>query len=69
MSREFYPEFTVVGTGYSWGKSKLEFRRKVHDENPENFREEVQKALNAVALLTAHFCRRFAKHTRDHRRV
>lgn len=58
-----------LGIEYSWGKSKLEFRRKINDCIAKNLRKNTLKALDADDILFLDRVRRFARHTRDYRRV
>lgn len=69
MSPKCHPELAGVGVEYSWGKSKLEFRRKINDEDPKHLKENVLKALSTDGILTLERVRRFARRTRDYRRT
>ncbi|CAM9157910.1 unnamed protein product, partial [Hapterophycus canaliculatus] len=62
MSSKCHPE-------YSWGKSQLEFRRKINDEDPSHLEQNMRKALNTEQVLTLERVRRFARRTRDYRRT
>lgn len=69
MSPKCHPELAGVGIEYSWGKAKLEFRRKINDENPKKLEENMLKALSTEMILTLKRIRRFARRTRDYRRT
>lgn len=69
MSPKCHPEIAGVGIEYSWGKSKLEFRRNINDEIVKNLRENMLKALSTDKILTLGRVRRFARRTRDYRRT
>lgn len=68
MSPKCHPELAGIGTEYAWGKSKLEFRRRINDEDPRKLRQNTLKSLDADTILTLERVRRFARRTRDYRR-
>ena len=49
------------------GRAKLEFRRKINDEDPKHLKEDVLKALSTDGFLPLERVRRFARRTRDYR--
>eukprot|EP00733_Pompholyxophrys_punicea_P000792 Pompholyxophrys_punicea_v1_NODE_290_length_2356_cov_40.811280.p1 type:complete len:268 gc:universal NODE_290_length_2356_cov_40.811280:1473-2276(+) len=67
MSPKCHPELAGVGIEYSWGKSKLEFRRRINDQVPANLQQNVIKSLS-VDVLPLSRIRKFARRTRDYRR-
>ena len=67
-SPKYHPELAGVGIEYSWGKAKLEFRRNINDCVPTHLRENVKKALD-ISILSLERVRRFARRTRDYKRV
>lgn len=69
MSPKCHPELAGMGIEYSWGKAKLEFRRRTNDENPKKLEKNMLKALSTEAILTLQRIRRFARRTRDYRRT
>jgi len=68
MSPKYHPELAGVGIEYVWGKSKLEFRRNINDCVPKHLHENIAKALHAD-LITIDMCRRFARRSRDYKRI
>lgn len=69
ISPKYHPEMAGLGIDYSWGKSKLEFRRKFNDCTAKNLRKNTLRALDADGVLFLDRVRRFARRTRDYRRV
>ncbi|CAN0262157.1 unnamed protein product [Ectocarpus sp. 12 AP-2014] len=69
MLPKCHPELAGVGIEYAWGKAKLEFRRKLYDENPKKLEENMLKALSTETILTLTRICRFARRTRDNRRT
>eukprot|EP00733_Pompholyxophrys_punicea_P000124 Pompholyxophrys_punicea_v1_NODE_18_length_5920_cov_44.741176.p6 type:complete len:112 gc:universal NODE_18_length_5920_cov_44.741176:2643-2978(+) len=57
-----------VGIEYSWGKSKLEFRRRINDQIPANLHDNILKSLCPQVLPLSRI-RKFARRTRDYRQV
>ncbi|CAM9528160.1 unnamed protein product, partial [Sphacelaria rigidula] len=69
MSPKCHPELGGVSIEYSWGRGKLEFWRRMNDEEPENLKDNMLKALNTETILTLGRIRRFARRTREYRRT
>ncbi|CAM9442834.1 unnamed protein product, partial [Ectocarpus sp. 8 AP-2014] len=69
MPPKCHPELASVGVEYSWGKSKLKFRRHINDEDPKHLKDNVLKALDTEEILTLERIRRFAQRPRDYRRT
>lgn len=69
MSPKCHPELAGVGIEYSWGKAKLEFRRRINDENPKHLKDNTLKSLDTSDVLMLPRVRKFARRTRDYRRV
>ena len=65
MSPKCHPELAGLGIEYSWGMSKLKFRRKTNDENPRKLRENMVASMCPKTILTLGRVRRFARRTRD----
>eukprot|EP00733_Pompholyxophrys_punicea_P000303 Pompholyxophrys_punicea_v1_NODE_71_length_3757_cov_5.265460.p3 type:complete len:154 gc:universal NODE_71_length_3757_cov_5.265460:2540-3001(+) len=68
MSVKFHPEMAGLGIEFSWGKSKLEFRRRINDQIPANLQKNIQNALSTDVLPLSRI-RSFARRTRDYRQV
>ncbi|CAN0525576.1 unnamed protein product, partial [Ectocarpus sp. 12 AP-2014] len=66
LSPKFYPEVAGVGIQYSWGMSKLKFRRELNDEIPKNLHDNILAFMNRETIVTLQCLRRFARHTRDY---
>ena len=69
MSPKFHPEVAGVGIEYSWGMSKLKFRREINDENPKHLHDNIVKSMCRGTILTLSRVRRFARRTRDYCRA
>ena len=69
MSPKCHPELAGVGIEYSWGKSKLEFRRGINDCVALHLEKNVREALDTADVLTLGRVRLYARKTRDYRRV
>ena len=65
LSPMFHPEVAGVGIEYSWGMSKLKFRREINDEVPKKFHANMVKSMCRESILTVQRVRRFARRTRD----
>eukprot|EP00733_Pompholyxophrys_punicea_P001906 Pompholyxophrys_punicea_v1_NODE_1160_length_893_cov_5.609467.p1 type:complete len:255 gc:universal NODE_1160_length_893_cov_5.609467:810-46(-) len=68
MSPKCHPELAGLGIEYSWGKSKLEFRRRINDQVGANLHANIVKAMS-IEVLPLGRVRKFARRTRDYRRV
>lgn len=68
LSPKCHPELAGLGIEYSWGKSKLAFRREVNDFVPKHFHLNVCKALS-IRYLPLSRIRNFARKTRDYLHV
>lgn len=69
MSPKFHPEVAGVGIEYSWGMSKLKFRRELNDEIPKHLHQNIVASMNRESILTLPRVRRFARRTRDYCRA
>ena len=69
LSPKFHPEVAGVGIEYSWGMSKLKFRREINDEIPKNLHKNIVACMNTDTILTLPRIRRFARRTRDYCRA
>ena len=69
LSPKFHPEVAGVGIEYSWGMSKLKFRRELNDEIPKNLHNNILTSMNRETILTLPRVRRFARRTRDYCRA
>lgn len=54
-----------MGIEYSWGMSKLKFRREINDDVPKNLHSNMVKSMCRKTILTLPRVRRFARRTRD----
>eukprot|EP00733_Pompholyxophrys_punicea_P001442 Pompholyxophrys_punicea_v1_NODE_723_length_1393_cov_18.770553.p2 type:complete len:154 gc:universal NODE_723_length_1393_cov_18.770553:853-1314(+) len=68
MSPKCHPELAGLGIEYAWGKSKLEFRRKINDQIPANLHRNILLSLSPDVLPLSRM-RKFARRTRDYRHV
>ena len=68
MSPKGHPELAGVGVEYSWGKSKLEFRRSNEARNKENLERLVLASLSLEVLPLARI-RKFARKARSMREL
>ena len=66
---KFHPEVAGVGIEYSWGMSKLKFRREINDEVPKNLHRNILASMCRETILTLSRIRRFARRTRDYCRA
>jgi hypothetical protein len=65
-----HPELATCGSEYSWGKSKMEFRRKNTGENKlSNLLQRVQNSLDTTTLLYIGWIWKFERRTRNYRSV
>ncbi|CAM9642953.1 unnamed protein product, partial [Sphacelaria rigidula] len=69
LSPKFHPEVAGVGIEYSWGMSKLKFRRELNDEVPKNLHQNILAFMCRKNILTLSRIRRFARRTRDYCRA
>ena len=69
LSPKFHPEVAGVGMEYSWGMSKLKFRRELNDEVPKNLHQNILASMCRQEILTLSRIRRFARRTRDYCRA
>lgn len=65
LSPKFHPEVAGVGIEYSWGMSKLKFRRELNDEIPKHLHQNIVASMCRKTILTLPRIRRFARRTRD----
>lgn len=65
LSPKCHPEVAGVGIEYSWGMSKMKFRREINDENPKHLHANILASLCPDTILTLGRVRRFARRTRD----
>jgi hypothetical protein len=68
MSPKCHPELAGLGIEYSWGKSKLEFRRRINDQVPAHLHYNIERSLG-LEVLPLERVRKFARRTRDYRHV
>ena len=69
LSPKFHPEVAGVGIEYSWGMSKLKFRREINDEVPKHLHENIVAPMCRETILTLGRVRRFARRCRDYCRA
>ena len=69
LSPKFHPEVAGVGIEYSWGMSKLKFRREINDEVAKNLHANILRCFCRKTILTLARVRRFARRTRDYCRA
>ena len=69
LSPKFHPEVAGVGIEFSWGMSKLKFRRGINDEVPKNLHRNILASVCRETILTLSRIRRFARRTRDYCRA
>ena len=69
LSPKFHPEVAGVGIEYSWGMSKLKFRREINDEVPKHLHENIVTSMCRETILTLGRVRRFARRCRDYCRA
>ena len=69
LSPKFHPEVAGVGIEYSWGMSKLKFRRELNDEIPRHLHQNIVSSMCRETILTLPRIRRFARRTRDYCRA
>lgn len=67
MSPKGHPELAGVGIEYSWGKAKLEFRRR-NDLDPKTFHARVLQVLSTEVLFLDRI-RKFARRARQYERA
>ena len=67
MSPKCHPELAGVGVEYSWGKSKMHFRRHT-DHVARHLHENIQDSMD-VSVLTLLRVRRYARKARTYRRA
>ena len=68
LSPKFHPEIAGVGIEYSWGLSKLKFRREFNNEIPKDLHNNIVKSMCRDKILTVPRVRHFARRTRDFHR-
>ena len=66
LSPKCHPEVAGVGIEYSWGMSKMKFRREINDEVPKNLQHNIVKPICPRKILTTERVRRFARRARDY---
>ena len=66
MSPKGHPELAGVGVEYSWGKSKMHYRRN-NDCVPAHLHANIVGALDSDTVLPLWRIRRFARKARDYR--
>ena len=66
---KFQPEVAGVGIKYSWGMSKLKFRREINDEVAKNLHANMLRCFCRRTILTVARVRRLARRTRDYCRA
>lgn len=69
LSPKFHPEIAGVGIEYSWGMSKLKFRREINDEVAKHLHANMEASMCRATILTLGRVRRFARRTRDYCRA
>lgn len=69
LSPKYHPEVAGVGIEYSWGMSKLKFRREINDEVPKHLHDNIVKSMCRERILTLGRLRRFARRSRDYCRA
>ena len=69
LSPKFHLEVAGVGIEYSWGMSKLKFRREIKDEVPKNLHENIVASMCGETILTLGRVHRFARRCRDYCRA
>ena len=63
---KFHPEVAGVGIEYSWGMSKLEYRRELNDEVPKHLNSNIVASMSPETILTFSRARRIERRTRDY---
>lgn len=66
LSPKYHPEVAGVGIEYSWGMSKLKFRRDINDEVPKHLHDNIVASMCRESILTLGRVRRFARRCRDY---
>ena len=66
LSPKCHPEVAGVGIEYSWGMSKMKFRREINDEVPKNLHDNIVKSICPRNILTTERVRRFARRAREY---
>eukprot|EP00733_Pompholyxophrys_punicea_P000146 Pompholyxophrys_punicea_v1_NODE_24_length_5258_cov_21.593175.p1 type:complete len:471 gc:universal NODE_24_length_5258_cov_21.593175:1821-3233(+) len=71
MSPKCHPELAGLGIEYNWGKSKLEYRQNINDEDPAHLHDNILKSVSTSpgGPLPIARVRKFARKTRDYRNV
>lgn len=69
LSPKYHPELAGVGIEYSWGMSKLKFRRVFNDESPASLHRNILQSMSMESILTLGRVRRFARRSRDYARA
>jgi hypothetical protein len=66
-----HPELAGCGIEYSWGKSKMEFRKKNNGTGNKrsNLQERVARSLDTASVLPLEKVWKFERRTRDYRNV
>lgn len=67
-SPKCHPEVAGLGIEYSWGLSKMKFKRTINDMQTKNLHANIQKALSRSILSIAQV-HKFSRRTRDYRRI
>ena len=69
LSPKFHPAIAGVGIEYSWGMSKLKFRREIKDEVAEHLHAIMEASMCRAMILKLGRVRRFARRTRNYCRA
>ena len=69
LSPKYHPEIAGVGIEFSWGMSKMKFRREINDEIPAHLHHNMVASMCPRTILTLRRVRRFARRTRDYCRA
>ena len=66
LSPNLHPEVAGVGIEYSWGISKLKYRRELNDEVQKHLHRNIVAFMCPETILMLSRVRRFARRTRDY---
>ena len=65
LSPKCHPEVAGLGIEYSWGMSKMKFRREINDEGCKHLHDNIEASFCRENILTLGRIRRFARRARD----
>ncbi len=67
-SPKCHPELAGVGIEYSWGLSKMKFKREINDMQAKNLHDNIELALSE-RILSVSQVHKFSRRTREYRRI